>query len=165
MPADMTSVLDAIESELNTLYPTIPVIQSKRAANDGSAKDAGLNIGSPLTCFVISGDETENVDEEGTFDLVSVGYSILIEYIKPAEQQVTSIPNRPPRVVEDSDVRDKRQAIRQLIYKPQLTGSLGVVGNVKNRPATPYQTAGGDMALCSGQVFEFELYETRADVS
>lgn len=164
MPADMTTVIDDIAAEVADLYPGYQVLTSKRPAGDGPQGSAGWNEGSNSTCFVISGLEPESVDDSGTFDDVSVLYKVLVEYVKPYEKKVDTNAGRPPRVVEDADVRDKRQAIRRRIYKPELT-NLPSVGNVKNRPMRAYGSAGGanTSLLASGQVFEFEVYEDRAE--
>lgn len=162
MPADMTQVIDAIAAEVADLYPTIAIIKSKRPSVSKPPGDAGWNLGTASTAFVISGLETENVDATGTFEEVSVGYKVLIEYIKPAEKTVAGETGRPPRVAEDPDVRDKRQAIRRRIYKPQL-GSIPSVSNVANRPSVAYDWTGGTTLVASGQLFEFELYEPRAE--
>lgn len=164
MPADMTQVIDAVVTELEDLYPTIPVFKSKRPSVSKPPGDAGWNLGSVSTCFVVSGLDDENVDSTGTFEQVSVGYKVLIEYIKPAEKVVTGEAGRPPRVAEDLDVRNKRQEIRRRIYKPQL-GAIPSVSNVANRPKVAYDWAGGNTLVASGQLFEFELYEERAEES
>lgn len=161
MPSDMTQVINAIVAEVEDLYPTIPVFRSKRPGVSKPPGDAGWNLGTVSTAFVVSGIESENVDSTGTFEQVSVGYKVLIEYIKPAEKVVTGESGRPPRVAEDSDVRDVRQAIRRRIYKPQL-GAIPSVSNVSNRPSAAYDWAGGNTLVASGQLFEFELYENRA---
>ena len=155
----MTTALDAVAAALAALYPDVPVRVRKLPAAGAEALKGGWTPGFPLPCFVVSGQDAEDVDEFGTFELVSVGYKVLVEYVKAAAAAVPS-GGVPAEGAEDSDVRDKRAAVRGRLYTSPL-GTLPPLIDLKNVPRVAYESAGGGKAWSSGQLFVFGVYEGR----
>lgn len=121
MAANATLILNAIPDFLAGLYPTIPtVVRRGTPGPDPSSPLAGWHPGDPTTCFVISCTEPEPVDDGlGSFEEIYVSYELTIAYVKPTMTE-------PGRWAEDSDIRDKRQTIRDNIYKPRFPAVSGV---------------------------------------
>lgn len=161
MPADASTLLSDVAAELADLYPALPIVVRKREAANGRQLQGGWNLGERLPCLVVSSGDDEQVDEHGTFEEVSVGYAVLVEYVKAAAAAVPGGAT-PTEAAEDSDVRDRRQAIRRRLYKPRLA-SLPLISNVTLRPRKPYEMAGQEKAISTGQVFTFETYESRPE--
>ena len=158
MSADATDLLDAIESELTTIYPGVAIRQSKRQAADGRQFDGGWAEGYPLPCFIISIAEPEVIDDAGTFETYSERYSALIEYVKAAEAKVTGGEGKPAKVVEDPEIRDVRQTLLDNFYKRlQLTRLFDV--RVKTRGI--WDPSGGGKLLATGVAFTFDFWRTR----
>jgi len=121
MPANATSIMDAMAGFLNGLYPNIPVVEAKDDPGpDPHSPLAGWRPGQSTTCFVVSIEEPEPVDEGiASFEEIFVRYKMVITYVKPAAAE-------PGRWNEDPDIRDKRQTIRDAIYKPTFARVAGV---------------------------------------
>lgn len=161
MSADATDLMDAVAAELADLYPTIPVYTSKRSASRDRYPMGGYQPGYASTCFVVSMADAEPIDDIGSFEEVSVGYPIVVEYIKPAMQKVTGSTSGNPSVVEDPDIRDKRKAIRQRLYKPRIA-AIGTIVDIKHTNLRPGDTVADNKPLVvAGQVFTFTLWESR----
>lgn len=161
-PADATNILNAVAAELATLYPAMAnaIKIRKREAVGGRQQFGGWTEGFPLPCLVVSSEDGEPIDDYGTFEDVSVGYSVLVEYVKAVAAKVPS-GDTPAEGAEDSDVRDFRAAIRFQLYSPQLTG-LPVAINVVEVNKGIYELVGGGKALSSGQIFTYHVWEPRA---
>lgn len=160
MPADATTVLNAVEAALATPFPGTAVRQSKRRAADGRQLQGGWTEGYPTPCLVLSCAEPERVDDAPSFETVSVRYFVLIEYVKAAEAKVAEFPGKPPAVVEDAELRDVREALRQTLYKPSLAG-VGRLFDTRVQTRGVYDPAGGGKLVATGIVFGFNLWETR----
>ncbi|HEY1186995.1 MAG TPA: hypothetical protein VGE74_05025 [Gemmata sp.] len=161
--ADATDILSAVKTALEALYPDVPVRVSKRGATDGRNLRAGWQSGYPAPCFVVSCDGAEEVDRRPSFRYVSVGYPVLIEYVKPAQAKVPgALDAGAPAVVEDPDVRAKRAALRGALYKPTLAGAPAVY-DVRHqaRPVYEQVTDSGATLLVSGEQFVWTATEPR----
>ena len=156
MPTDATLILAAVKSALVAAYPAIPVKTSKRSAVGGKPARGGWTPGYPSACFVISCDAAENVDKCGSFEHVSVGYAVAVEYVKPAQATVAgAVDTGAAAVVEDQDVREKRDAMRDALYKT-LAAVPGCF-DTRTRSLSPYDQSGdgGAVLLVSGEEFTF----------
>lgn len=160
MPADATDLLDSFEAGLNALYPAVAVRVSKRRAADGKQLQGGWTEGYPLPCLVLSCSEPEQVDDFGTFEEYMLRYSVLVEYVKPAEQRVTGEAGKPPTVVEDPDVRDVRQSLMDTFYVSTRAG-LSRLFDVRVRPRNVYDPSGGGKLLATGVVFTCDIWRPR----
>lgn len=153
---DVTIVLAAVKSALAAAYPTVPVKTSKRTAAGGRPQQGGWAPGYPAPCFVLSSATAEAIDKVPSFEHVSVGYRIVVEYVKPAQAAVAdAVDTGPAPVVEDEDVREKREAIRDALYKT-LAAVPGFF-DTRTESLLPYdQTGDGNAALLvSGEAFTF----------
>jgi hypothetical protein len=119
--ANATLILEAMPGFLTTLYAGVPVlIRRGHPGPDPSSPLAGWRPGDPTTCFVVSCSDPEPVDHGlGSFEEIYVAYTVDIVYVKPAAAE-------PGRWSEDPDIRDKRQTIRDSIYKPRFSPVAGV---------------------------------------
>ena len=152
--AEASDILAAIKAVLETAYPATPVRTSKRAAAGGKQLVGGWAQGYPTTCFVVSCSDGEEVDKCGDFEYVSVGYKVVVEYVKPAQAAVAAaVDSGPAPVVEDPDVRDKRETMRGALYKT-LAG-VGGAFDTRHRslPAYDQPGEGGAVLLVSGQEY------------
>jgi hypothetical protein len=163
MPADATNILAAVKAALGAVYSTISVQTSKRRAAEGKPLEGGWTPGYPETCFVVTCGDAEEIDKVGTFEHVSVGYRVLVEYIKPSQQTVTdAVDAGPVTVVEDPDVRDKRQAIRRALFVSPMPGfSAGFHVGHMAKPPYEQMADGGAVLLVSGELFLVILNEAR----
>ncbi|AMV24600.1 hypothetical protein VT84_09405 [Gemmata sp. SH-PL17] len=161
MAADVTLIVNGVESVLAELYPTISVYRTKRPVAGGKPPNGGWNPGWKLPCFVLSSNEPEEVDADGDFENVTVTYNVLIEFVK-ASAAVTQ-GGESPVLLEDEEFREKRQAIRRRLYKPGAGGVSPV--NVQNRNRSTYDTSGtgGAIVTVSGMIFRYEVSEPRAE--
>lgn len=160
MPAYATDVLNAVETVLGTTYPAVEVRQSKRRAANGRQLNGGWTEGYPVPCFILSCSDPETIDDAGSFETVSVRYYVLIEYVKATEAKVDDFPGKPPAVVEDPDVRDVRETLRQTFYKPTLAG-VGRLFDTRVQTRGIYDPGGGGKLVATGIVFSFNLWEVR----
>ncbi len=163
MAADATTILSAVKAVLVGLYPAIPVRISKRPATVGKNAKSGWQAGYPSTCFVISCDGGEEIDRVPSFIYVSVGYPVVIEYIKPAQATVVgAVDTGAPTVIEDPDVREKRAALRAAFYKPTLAGAPTVY-DVRYEKRSVYQepTEAGATILVSAESYVWTTTEPR----
>lgn len=120
MSATATDILAAMPAFLAGLYADIPVVTRRgKPGPDPASPLAGWKPGDPTTCFVVSCSDPEPVDEIASFEQIFVRYNLDLVYVKPAAAE-------PGRWGEDSDVRDKRQAIRAAVYKPTFGPVPGV---------------------------------------
>jgi len=133
MSANATLILDAMPAFLNGLYDPIPVIIRRGSPGpDPSSPLAGWKPGDPTTCFVVSCNEQEPVDEGlGSFEEIYVSYTLSIAYVKPSMME-------PGRWAEDPDIREKRQTVRDNIYKPRFPAVSGVF-NVDYKSGPVYE--------------------------
>jgi hypothetical protein len=161
MPADASDILAAVGSVLSGLFPDVPVKVSKRRATDGRNKECGWQEGFPSTCFVLSCLDPEELSRVSSFQAYSVGYPVVVEYIRPAHAEVAGRTSGATTVVEDPDVRDKRQAIRRALYKPKLPGTA--VFDVQHRPRPVYEWVADARLkmLVSGEQFTYLVMESR----
>lgn len=161
MPANATLALSAVSAALATLY-SLPVYTAKRPVGAGKPPIGGWNPGWNATngCFVVSAQEPEGVDDDGTFEEVSVRYAVTVEYVKPSHAKTAG--GEDPALNEDSDVRDKRAGVRSLLYSPRVSG-IADVANVSWRARPTYETAGtgGAPVVVSGQTAVYEVMEAR----
>jgi hypothetical protein len=157
-------IFAGIEAELADLFG-LPVYRAKRPVAAGKPPAGGWNPGWQVPCFVVSVNEAEAVDEHGDFEQVSVRHVATVEYVKPAHAAVAGAPalnGTDPALIEDDDVRAKRDAVRQRIYKPRL-GAVPNVIDATARPGRPYDVPGAGAVVASGQAFGFEVGEPRAE--
>ena len=162
MSADATLVLAGTASELLAIYPAVTQYVVKRPVTGNKPPNGGYNPGWALPCFVISCNENEGVDDDGDFEEVSVKYSINVEAIFAAAAKTASGDN--PVYLEDTDIRDVREAVRRRLYKPRVPG-LTTLANVSMRAGRVYDMSGaGAMpVIVSPQTFLYEVMEPRAE--
>lgn len=162
MPADATLALSGMAAELADLYPAITVYTAKRPVAGNRPPLGGWNPAWQLPCFVLSATDPEEVDAGGDFENVTVAYTVLVEFAK-ASAAVTA-GGETPMMNEDSEFRDKREAIRQRVYKPSI-GAMPAPTNVRcrNRPVYEVSGAGGMPVTVSGMAFTYETTEARAE--
>lgn len=163
MSADATQILNAVKAVLVDLYPDVPVRISKRPATKGRNRKSGWQAGYPATCFVLSCNGGEEVDRVPSFTYVSVGYPVVIEYIKPAQAKVdNAVDSGAATVVEDPDVRDKRAAVRAALYKPTLVGAPAVYDvRYEKRDVYEEPTDAGATLLVSPECYIWTTTEPR----
>ncbi len=165
MSSDATQILAAVVSELAALYPDLDadgaIYVKKREAAHGKQLWGGWTQGMKLPCLIVTEGVPEPIDKYGSFDEVSVGYPILIEYAKATAAKVPS-GDTPTEGAEDSDIRDNRQTTRRTIYRPALPGLTFII-DVEMTSKPPYEIGGGNVGTVSGQVYRFETWEPRAD--
>lgn len=153
--ANVTDVMAGVATALAEIYPTIPSKTSRREAGPDEDPLAGWCAGYPCPCFVISCPDPEPVDDFASFETICVKYLVRIGYVKPAYG--TAAPRD-----DDPDVRQKRQDIRDALYKPTLAG-VGDVWGVGFHSEAPYtQSTGGTPGVTvSTETFEFLTNEPR----
>jgi hypothetical protein len=145
------------------LYSATPEHPTTPPAVAGEPLKGGWTPGYPETCFVVTCGDAEEIDKVGSFEHVSVGYRVLVEYVKPARAAVTNaVDAGPETVVEDPDVRDKRQAIRRALYVSPFPG-LPPGFHVSHMPRPAYEEMGdgGTVLLVSGELFLVVIVEPR----
>lgn len=159
MEPDATLILEQIAAELADLYPTIEVKIRKRESANGKQLFGGWTEGFPLPCLVVSEGTPEPIDKYGSFEEISVGYPVLVEYVKATAANVPGSAT-PTEGAEDQDIREKRQQIRQRLYKPALA-PLPFIVDVDMISKPPYDIGASKNAVVSGQIYRFETWEVR----
>lgn len=121
MASNATLIMNAMPGFLAGLYDDIPTVLTKNKPDpDPSSPLAGWRPGIATTCFVVDVEDPEPVDNGiASFEEIFVRYEMTISYVKPAAAE-------PGRWDEDSDIRDKRQTIRDAIYKPTFAPVNGI---------------------------------------
>ncbi len=155
MAADATTILAAIEAALLAAYPAVRVVVRKGEPGPGMESPlCGLAPGDALPAFVLSCSGPEAAETSPSFEHVSVGYPVNVAYVKDAEAN-------PGRTVEDPDVRAKRDGIRNLLYRPHLTGATQVF-HTGYKPGPVYRAAENDVTrLVSEQTLTPVVVEAR----
>lgn len=163
MSADASLVLAGVAVEIAAIYPGTALYVVKRPVTGNKPPNGGFNPAWTLPCFVLSANEPEGIDDDGDFEEVSVKYPVMVEYLKAAS--VVTGTGTDPLYLEDSAVRDVRQAVRQRLYKPRLTTLPTTMFNVMMRPGKVYEMtgAGALQVIVSPQTFIFEVMEPRAE--
>jgi hypothetical protein len=163
MPTDASLVLAATKAAMAVAYPAIPFKTSKRsAAGEGAAPQGrgGFQAGLPLPSFVGSAKDRV-VEELSTFEHVCRAYETTVEYLKSAQARVEdAVDDGSPLVVEDEDVREKRDAIFAL-YK--TLAAVDAAFHTKIEMLDPYDALpdAPGVALASGVRLTFFLMEAR----
>ena len=155
MPADANVILDAIGAALRTAYPDVTLIVRKGEPGPGMESPlCGLAAGDALPAFVLSCSGPEESETSPSFEHVSMRYPVNIAYVKDAEAN-------PGRTVEDPDVREKRAGVRNLLYRPHLTGAARVF-HTGYKPGKVYRAAENDVTrLVSEQTLVPTVLEAR----
>jgi len=156
MSAIATDILAAVKAAMLAAFPGSAVRTSKRRVAAGENKKGGWSQGYPTTCFVISCPDPEEVDKAATFERMSLGFAVCVEYVKPAQAKVeNAVDDGPATVVEDPDVREKRETIRNTLYRT-LTAVDGVFDTrTRSLPVYEQTAEGGAVLLVSGELFTF----------
>jgi hypothetical protein len=155
MSADATVILAAVKTALESAYPTIPVRVRKGRPGPGMESPlCGLKAGDDGTVFVVSCAGPEPTETQATFEHVSVNYPVNVSYVKPAEAS-------PGLHEDDDDTRQKRAAIRNLLYRPTLTGATQVRHTGIQEGAVYEEFRDNVVRVISDQTLTFLAYEAR----
>lgn len=150
---DASQVRDAVAAVLAGLYPTIPLQKRKgKPGPDPKASLAGYVPGDSSTGLVVAGQDPEEIDKYGNFEEVSVGYPVIVAYVKP---------NPSGGWQDDDDIRAKRAEIRAALYKPALPG-LAQVFDVETKALRPYEDVGGTLVF-TAWLYTFTCSEARPE--
>lgn len=156
MPAEITEILDAVKVALETAYPDIPVrVKAKPATEPGKLPAPGYTVGSKIPCFIVTEWNAERVDESASFELITLGYPVTIEYLKAAA---------PENWADDPDVRTKRIELEDLLYRNGVAGVPANVFDVRFATLPVYQSNEAENAVASGVVFVYTLQRARPGV-
>lgn len=138
MAADATDILNAVAGALTAAFPAVRVVVRKgQPGPTPESPLAGLGPADGLPAFVLSCAGPEPTETSPSFEHVSVGYPVDIAYVKDAEAD-------PGRDVEDPDIREKRAAVRDLLYRPRLSGAARVF-HTKYAAGRVYRAAENDV--------------------
>lgn len=150
MSSNVTQILNGVEANLVALYPTIPV-RKRKGLPSGRPESAlcGWTPADPCPCFVVTCPDPEPVDEFGSFEDICVRYNVLIAYVRSVQGM-----NNPRE--DDDDIRQKRQDIRDALYKPTLEG-VAVVWGVGFKSDKPYTADAGSTPAVSVSTEEFQF--------
>lgn len=159
MPADATLLFANVAAVVQATFPGKTVYTSKRQAARGKNLSGGWTEGYVTPCFIISECDPERIDEDGTFELVSVRYPILIEFVKSVQTALAS-GQTPTAIVEDPEFRDVRAALRAALYQPQLLAVANII-DISDTPRPVYDPAGEGKLVASGTIFSYEMWEVR----
>ncbi len=153
MATDITLILEAVKGAVEGAYPGIPVIVKAAGATEGGkAPQPGWTPGTALPCFIVSELAAEKVDEVPSFQNVSLGYPVVVEYCKSAA---------PKNWADDPDIRDKRIALEDLLYRIGVSGVPASVFDVRFGSLPVYQPNGAGDVVCSGVLLLYTLNHTR----
>ncbi len=153
MAQDITLILEAVKTAIEGAYPAIPAIVKAAAATEGGkAPSPGWTPGTALPCFIISELAAEKVDEVASFQNVTLGYPVVIEYCKSAA---------PKNWADDPDVRDKRVELEDLLYRIGVAGVPASVFDVRFSSLPVYQPNGASDVVCSGILMLYTLNHLR----
>lgn len=157
MTITATELLTQIPLSLNVLYPTIPVIVRKGEPGPNPASNlAGWKPGDPSTCFVVSCEGPEDVDEGygAGFRQIFVRYYVQIAFVKAGSAT-------PGQYEEDPEVREKRQTIRDYLYQPTYP-PVPSVWDIRVKCSEVYQVMNSDPIRFASPVwFSFLSQEQR----
>lgn len=160
MSADATLLLNAVEASLAATFPGVACYQSKRRAAGGKQQEGGYAEGYRTPCFVLSCSDPERVDDAGSFETYTLRYSVLVEYVKPAQQKVTGGEGKPAPVVEDPAVRDVREQLYDTLYTTQLAGVPRLL-DTRTAPRGAYDLVSGGTYVATGIAFTYDIWRTR----
>lgn len=164
--ADATVLLTAVRTAIAGLgyEPAIPCVNpSKEEAGIGRARKAGWTAGYPATCFVLSLNGPEEVDDNlgTTFEYMVNRYWVAVEYLKPIEQAIVDNQTGPPAVLDDPDVRNKRFDLINLLYTQYLTGVSNLY-DTRVKPGKVYQQIDADQRIVTSMCkYLFLLHNPR----
>ena len=157
MAADITDIMAALETAVRGAFPAVEtvLVRAAPATHPGKMPMPGWTPGTALPCFCISEMPEERIDAVGSFGLYSVGFPVAVEYVKSGS---------PQNWADDTDVRDKRQSLIDLLYvgKPNaLAGMVSTVFDVRLTPLPVYAANEAGTAVASGIVLTYTLTRVR----
>ncbi len=158
MPADITTILNAMKSALESAYPTVPVlVKARDAAGSGKVPAPGWMPGDPVPAHVLSELEAETIDSSGTFELVTVTYPVVVEAVFTGAPQPWN---------DDPDVRQRRIELMNLFYRNDVAGFPSNCFDSRYQPLPVYAGNDKGTVMISGQKFDFtiDLARPGADV-
>lgn len=147
--------MDAIKTALLAEYPTIPVlIKAASAGAPGKIPQPGWTAGSQVPCFCISELDAEKVDQSATFELITLGYPVVVEFVKSSA---------PKGWLDDPDVRTKRIELEDLLYTNGLAGIPANVFDVRFGTLPVYAGNAAEDVVISAVVLTYTLTRARPD--
>lgn len=153
MSAPITVILNAVEAALVAAYPDIPVrVKAKAATEPGKFPAPGYTVGSKIPCFIVTEGDAERVDESASFEVITLGYPVTVEYLKAAA---------PENWADDPDVRDKRLELEEMFYESGVPGIPSSVFDVRFASLPIYRPNEAENAVASGVVLVYTLQRTR----
>lgn len=156
MSAEITQILDAVKTALEGAYPTIPVlVKANPATGSGRNPMPGWTPGSALPCFVVTEIGEERVDQSASFELITLGYPVTIEYLKAGA---------PQNWADDPEVRTKRIELEDLLYQNGVAGIPSNVFDTRFATLPVYQPNEAQDVVASGIVIVYTLNRPRPGV-
>lgn len=162
--AEVTAVLAAVKAALSTAFPAgTPVHTAKRQAAGGKQQQGGFPFGGKLPALVVSCNEPEEVDRVMSFEHVSLGFVVTVEYVKSAQAVPAGVtPTAAPTALEDPGLRDVRDLIRSTLYRT-IGAAVPSAFDTRHKALPPYESTAEDQArvLVSGEEFTFTVLVPR----
>lgn len=155
--ADVTAVFAAVKDALASAFPGVPFHQGKRHAAGEKHQQGGFPFGGMLPAIVVSCPDPEQVDGVPSFEHMSLGYRVVVEYVKSAQAMPAGAAAvAAPTAIEDDELRGVRDLIRNTLYRT-IRATVSNAFDTRHKALRPYDATGEDQArlLVSGEEFTF----------
>lgn len=156
MPADITTILNAMKAALEAAYPTISVlVKAKPAHEPGKAPMPGWMPGDPCPAHVLSAIDAETPDESASFEQITLGYPVVLEAVFDAAPQPWD---------DNPDVRTRRVELEYLFYQNGVAGMPANAFDVRYKPLPVYAGNPEETVMISAQMFTYTINLPRPGV-